>query len=79
MDPPSVPIAEGDASVLGAAIDGAAAGDDSAAGEDSPAGACASAGIASAPTNNAAVSMETVRFMSFSFSVPGDPSTDRRV
>lgn len=40
-----------------------------AAGEVSAAGDCANAGIAKAPTNRAAVSMETVRFISFSFSV----------
>jgi hypothetical protein len=49
----------GEASVLGAAIDAAAAGDS--------AGACAKAGIAIAPANNAAVNIETVRFISFSF------------
>jgi len=40
-----------------------------AAGELSAAGDCANAGTAKAPTNRAAVNKETVRFISFSFSV----------
>ncbi|MGH7841070.1 MAG: hypothetical protein ACREQT_06045 [Candidatus Binataceae bacterium] len=53
--------AAGELSALGAAIDAAAAG------EEVSAGACAKAGIAIAPANSAAVNIETVRFISFSF------------